>query len=290
MGIEIKSLSYQYKDQWEDEKQYAVKDVTFSLEKGEYAAVIGHTGSGKTTLMQHLNGLLRPMSGEYHFDGENVYDPSFSMLELRRKVAYCFQYPEYQLFEETVLKDVAFGPKNLGLSEEECLKKAREAMELVGLSPELEDSSPFSLSGGQKRRAALAGILAMDPDYLILDEPVAGLDGEGKANFFALLRRLNEERQVAILLASHDMDDVAAHARRVLVMNEGRLVMDGTTREVFARSEELRAMGLAVPRSADFFHRLAEKQYFKEDTKTIPLTVRELADRILAEQNREARP
>ena len=157
MGIVLKNISYQYKDQWQEEKQYAIRDISFSLEKGEYAALIGHSGSGKSTLLQHLNGLLRPMSGEYYFDGENVFDGKFSLQKLRQKVALCFQYPEYQLFEETVLKDIAFGPKNMGFDQQTCEEKARKAMELAGISPELETASPFALSGGQKRRVALAG-------------------------------------------------------------------------------------------------------------------------------------
>lgn len=302
MGIVLKNISYQYKDQWQEEKQYAIRDISFSLEKGEYAALIGHSGSGKSTLLQHLNGLLRPMSGEYYFDGENVFDGKFSLQKLRQKVALCFQYPEYQLFEETVLKDIAFGPKNMGFDQQTCEEKARKAMELAGISPELETASPFALSGGQKRRVALAGILAMEPEYLILDEPVAGLDGKGKENLFSLLKYLNEKENITILLVSHDMDDVAENARRVLVMDRGQLVMDDTTEKVFSREKELKDMGLAIPQSLQFYNRLTAGGYFrnssgadirdgaaageKMQTKTrgkIPLTVEELAARILEE-------
>lgn len=302
MGIVLKNISYQYKDQWQEEKQYAIRDISFSLEKGEYAALIGHSGSGKSTLLQHLNGLLRPMSGEYYFDGENVFDGKFSLQKLRQKVALCFQYPEYQLFEETVLKDVAFGPKNMGFDQQTCEEKARKAMELAGISPELEKASPFALSGGQKRRVALAGILAMEPEYLILDEPVAGLDGKGKENLFSLLKYLNEKENITILLVSHDMDDVAENARRVLVMDRGQLVMDDTTEKVFSREKELKDMGLAIPQSLQFYNRLTAGGYFRNSsgadirdgaaagetmkTKTrgkIPLTVEELAARILEE-------
>lgn len=302
MGIVLKNISYQYKDQWQEEKQYAIRDISFSLEKGEYAALIGHSGSGKSTLLQHLNGLLRPMSGEYYFDGENVFDGKFSLQKLRQKVALCFQYPEYQLFEETVLKDIAFGPKNMGFDQQTCEEKARKAMELAGISPKLETASPFALSGGQKRRVALAGILAMEPEYLILDEPVAGLDGKGKENLFSLLKYLNEKENITILLVSHDMDDVAENARRILVMDRGQLIMDDTAEKVFSREKELKDMGLAIPQSLQFYNRLTAGGYFRNSsdadirdgaaagetmqTKTrgkIPLTVEELAARILEE-------
>lgn len=302
MGIVLKNISYQYKDQWQEEKQYAIRDISFSLEKGEYAALIGHSGSGKSTLLQHLNGLLRPMSGEYYFDGENVFDGKFSLQKLRQKVALCFQYPEYQLFEETVLKDIAFGPKNMGFDQQTCEEKARKAMELAGISPELETASPFALSGGQKRRVALAGILAMEPEYLILDEPVAGLDGKGKENLFSLLKYLNEKENITILLVSHDMGDVAENARRILVMDRGQLVMDDTAEKVFSREKELKDMGLAIPQSLQFYNCLTAGGYFRNSssadirdgaaagetmqTKTrgkIPLTVEELAARILEE-------
>lgn len=283
MGIVVENLSYQYKDQWQEEKQYAIRNVSFSLEKGEYAAIIGHTGSGKSTLLQHLNGLLQPSSGSYFYDGQDVYQKSFSMQNLRQKVALCFQYPEYQLFEETILKDIAFGPKNMGFDEKTAEQKARKAMQLVGIAPELETSSPFALSGGQKRRVALAGILAMEPEYLILDEPVAGLDGEAKEKLFSLLRYLNQEKQITILLVSHDMDDVAANANRVLVMNHGILAMDGSTEEVFSKADELNAMGLDIPQSIKFYSTLKKKGYFKKTLGAIPMTVQQLAKLILEE-------
>lgn len=291
MGIVLKNISYQYKDQWQENKKYAIKNISLSLEKGEYVALIGHSGSGKSTLLQHLNGLLRPVSGEYYFDGEDVFGGKFLLQKLRQKVALCFQYPEYQLFEETVLKDIAFGPKNLGFDYRTSEEKARKAMELVGISSKLEDVSPFALSGGQKRRVALAGILAMEPEYLILDEPVAGLDGEGKENLFSLLRYLNKEKKITILLVSHDMDDVAANAHRVLVMNQGQLIMDDITEKVFTREKELNAIGLAIPQALRFYNNLKASGYFKNSRKTslaeerekIPLSVQELATRILEE-------
>lgn len=291
-GIVLENLSYKYKDQWESEEKYALNHINLILTKGEYVAIIGRTGSGKSTLLQHLNGLLQATSGNYYFEGKNVYDKGFSMKKLRQKVALCFQYPEYQLFEETVLKDICFGPKNLGLAEEEAVEKAREAMKLLGLSRELEKVSPFSLSGGQKRRVALAGILAMDPEYLILDEPAAGLDEEGKCNLFALLKQLNEEKKITIILVSHDMNDVAAHAKRVLVMSEGHLVMDEKTEDVFQKEKELEQIGLNIPQALSFYHRLIrcffEKASVKckeeQAEKNMPMTVEALAEWILLQK------
>lgn len=257
-GITLKNISYQYKKQGSGEEKYAIKDISLSIEPGEFVAIVGRTGSGKSTLIQHFNGLLQPKSGEYFFDGENIWEKKYDLKKLRQKVALCFQYPEYQLFEENVLKDIAFGPKNLGFDKKECEEKARHAMQLVGLSKELEKVSPFSLSGGQKRRVALAGILAMEPEYLILDEPVAGMDAPGKKILFALLHRLNKERGITIILVSHNMDDVADHADRVLVMEDGQLKMDGKTGEVFARKDELTEMGLGVPQAVEFYLDLKE--------------------------------
>lgn len=257
-GITLKNISYQYKKQASGEEKYAIKNISLSIEPGEFVAVVGRTGSGKSTLIQHLNGLLQPKSGEYFFNGENIWDKKYDLKKLRQKVALCFQYPEYQLFEENVLKDVAFGPKNLGFDKKKCEEKARHAMQLVGLSEELEKVSPFSLSGGQKRRVALAGILAMEPEYLILDEPVAGMDAPGKKILFDLLNHLNKERGITIVLVSHNMDDVADHADRVLVMEDGQLRMDGRTGKVFARKDELTKMGLGVPQAVEFYLNLRE--------------------------------
>lgn len=281
MALVLKNISYKYKNQWQEEESYALKDVSLTLEKGEYTAIIGHTGSGKSTLLQHLNGLLQPSSGEYFFHGENVWKDGFPLKKLRQKVALCFQYPEYQLFEENILKDIAFGPKNLGLSEEESNAKAREAMRLVGLSQEMETLSPFALSGGQKRRVALAGILAMEPEYLILDEPTAGLDGAGKESLFSLLKKLNEERNITILLVSHNMDDVSAHAKRVLVMNKGNLMMDGSAKEIFSRADELKRIGLEIPKALNFYQELVKEGWPDIGKKEMPLTTEELAHVIL---------
>ena len=251
--------------------------MSLAIKPGEFVAIVGRTGSGKSTLIQHLNGLLQPKSGAYFFDGENIWEKKYDLKKLRQKVALCFQYPEYQLFEENVLKDIAFGPKNLGFDKKDCEEKARHAMKLVGLSSELEKVSPFSLSGGQKRRVAIAGILAMEPDYLILDEPVAGMDAPGKKVLFELLHNLNK-RGITIILVSHNMDDVANHADRVIVMEDGQIKMDGNTEEIFARKEELTNMGLGVPQTVEFYLEL--KQLGKEDSANIPLNIEELAEHI----------
>jgi len=258
-GITLKNISYQYKKQDSGEEKYAIKDISLAIEPGEFVAIIGRTGSGKSTLIQHFNGLFQPKSGDYFFNGENIWEKKYDLKKLRQKVALCFQYPEYQLFEENVLKDIAFGPKNLGFDKKECEEKARHAMQLAGLSNELEKVSPFSLSGGQKRRVALAGILAMEPEYLILDEPVAGMDAPGKKILFDLLHHLNKERGITIVLVSHNMDDVADHADRVLVMENGQLKMDGKTEEVFVRKDELTEMGLGVPQAVEFYLDLKDR-------------------------------
>lgn len=276
-GIILNHISYQYKKRGAGEDRYALKDVSLAIKPGEFVAIVGRTGSGKSTLIQHLNGLLQPKSGAYFFDGENIWEKKYDLKKLRQKVALCFQYPEYQLFEENVLKDIAFGPKNLGFDKKACEEKVRYAMKLVGLSSELEKVSPFSLSGGQKRRVAIAGILAMEPDYLILDEPVAGMDAPGKKMLFELLHNLNK-RGITIILVSHNMDDVANHADRVIVMEDGQIKMDGNTEEIFARKEELTNMGLGVPQTVEFYLEL--KQLGKEDSANIPLNIEELAEHI----------
>ena len=238
-------------------------------------------------MIQHLNGLLQPQSGQYFFEGQDIWSKKYDLKKLRQKVALCFQYPEYQLFEETILKDIAFGPKNLGFDKKKCEEKARYAMKLVGLPAELEKVSPFSLSGGQKRRVALAGILAMEPEYLILDEPVAGMDAPGKRMLFQLLHHLNKDKGITIVLVSHNMDDVAAHADRVLIMEDGTLKMDGTTREIFARKNDLTTMGLGIPQTVEFYLELRKMQIQEsidsnrqtlQNENAIPLTIEELAE------------
>lgn len=286
-GIVLKNISYQYKKRSAEEAKDALKDVSLSIKPGEFVAIVGKTGSGKSTLIQHLNGLLQPQRGQYFFEGQDIWSKKYDLKKLRQKVALCFQYPEYQLFEETILKDIAFGPKNLGFDKKKCEEKARYAMKLVGLPAELEKVSPFSLSGGQKRRVALAGILAMEPEYLILDEPVAGMDAPGKKMLFELLHHLNKDKGITIVLVSHNMDDVAAHADRVLIMEDGTLKMDGTTREIFARKDDLTTMGLGIPQPVEFYLELrkmqiqesidSNRQTFQSEN-VIPLTIEELAE------------
>ena len=233
-------------------------DVCLSIRQGEFLGIIGQTGSGKSTLIQHLNGLIKPTSGEILWNGENIYDEKFNLRALRGKVGLVFQYPEHQLFEETVLKDVCFGPRNQGLAEEEILARAKRAMALVGLPEEYSDRSPFDLSGGEKRRAALAGVVAMQPEILVLDEPTAGLDPAGRDALLEMLRKLKEEGS-GIVLVSHSMDDVAAAADRIVVMHGGRPLMDAAPREIFRREEELEQIGLAVPAVTHICGMLAKK-------------------------------
>lgn len=289
-GIVLKNISYQYKKRSAEEAKDALQDVSLSIKPGEFVAIVGKTGSGKSTLIQHLNGLLQPQSGQYFFEGQDIWSKKYDLKKLRQKVALCFQYPEYQLFEETILKDIAFGPKNLGFDKKKCEEKARYAMKLVGLPAELEKVSPFSLSGGQKRRVALAGILAMEPEYLILDEPVAGMDAPGKRMLFQLLHHLNKDKGITIVLVSHNMDDVAAHADRVLIMEDGTLKMDGTTREIFARKDDLTTTGLGIPQTVELYLELRKMQIQEsidsnrqtlQNENVIPLTIEELAECII---------
>mgnify|MGYP004500720399 FL=1 len=259
MSITVENLTYTYSKGMPNETR-ALEDVSFRLEPGEFAAIIGHTGSGKSTLVQQLNGLLRPDSGKITVGEVCITDPSTKMTEVRRKVGLVFQYPEYQLFEETVAKDVAFGPKQVGITGEELERVVADSIRLTGLDyEEVKDRSPFELSGGQKRRVAIAGVLAMKPEILILDEPTAGLDPSAHRDVLNLIRRIHGQENMTILLVSHNMGDIAELADRVLVMNRGRLVMNGTPAEVFARGEQLREMGLGLPPATEFMERLKER-------------------------------
>ena len=224
----------------------AIRDIDLTVEQGEFLALIGPTGSGKSTLAQHLNGLLRPSEGKVLLDGQDIHQKGFSKKELRQKVGLLFQYPEHQLFEETVEKDIAFGPKNLGLSETEIAARVAEAMAQVGLPQEKKEQSPFELSGGQMRRVALAGVLAMRPQMLVLDEPAAGLDPQSRQDMLELIRGLHE-KGITIVMVSHSMDDVAQYATRAVVLEKGAIVMNGTPESIFADAEKLTAMGLDVP-------------------------------------------
>ena len=243
----VEHLNYIY-DPGTSYERKALDDISFTVGKGEFIGLIGHTGSGKSTLIQHLNGLNKASSGRILIDGEDIYSDGYSMKELRFKVGLVFQYPEHQLFESDVLKDVCFGPKNQGLSDEEALARARAAMRSVGLDESFEKKSPFDLSGGQKRRAAIAGILAMNPEVLVLDEPTAGLDPKGRDEILDLLKDLHEERDITIILVSHSMEDVANYVSRIIVMDEGRILYDDIPRNVFIHVKELESVGLAAPR------------------------------------------
>lgn len=259
MSITVENLTYTYSKGLPNETR-ALEDVSFQLEPGEFAAVIGHTGSGKSTLMQQLNGLLRPDSGKITVGEVCITDPSTKMTEVRRKVGLVFQYPEYQLFEETVVKDVAFGPKQVGMTGEELDRVVEESIRLTGLDyEEVKERSPFELSGGQKRRVTIAGVLAMKPEILILDEPTAGLDPSAHRDVLELIRRIHRKERMTILLVSHNMGDIAELADRVLVMNRGKLVMNGTPAEVFSRGEPLWEMGLGLPPATEFMERLKDR-------------------------------
>ena len=246
MSIEVRHLTHIYNAGTAMES-CALKDVDFNVGDGEFIGIIGHTGSGKSTLIQHLNGLEIPTDGTVLYNNEDIFAEGYDLKALRGRVGLVFQYPEYQLFEETVLKDVMFGPVNMGKPKEEAEERAREALKSLGLDESYFSRSPFELSGGEKRRAALAGILAMEPEVLILDEPTAGLDPQARADMLGLIRRLHRERGITVLLVSHSMDDVAEYADKILVMNNGELKFFDTPREVFKHRDELRSYGLDVP-------------------------------------------
>lgn len=253
--LETKNLIYTYGVGTPFEKT-AVQDVSIAVEKGEFVGVIGHTGSGKSTLIQMLNGLIRPTGGQVLLNGQDIWEEPKEIRRVRFQVGMVFQYPEYQLFEETVLKDIMFGPKNMGLSDEEAMERAKEAARFTDLKPSLLEKSPFELSGGEKRRAAIAGVIAMDPEVLILDEPAAGLDPKGRDVILAQIAQYHAHRQNTVLLVSHSMEDIGRTADRVLVMNRGRAEMLDETRAVFARGDVLEPMGLRLPQITSIMRRL----------------------------------
>ena len=246
--IEARNLTYVYNEGTAMESR-AFEDISFRIEDGEFIGLIGHTGSGKSTLIQHLNGLLRPTSGTVLFNGEDIFRKGYNLKKLRSRVGMVFQYPEYQLFEETVLLDVMFGPLNMGSTREEAEKKARAALWLSGLPEEFYGHSPFELSGGQKRRVAIAGVLSMDPEVLILDEPAAGLDPGGRNEILEIISSLREKRGITIILVSHSMDDVAKYATRIMALDRGHLRFFDTPEAVFTHIEELESMGLSAPQT-----------------------------------------
>ena len=256
----------------------ALDDVSLQIEEGQFVGLIGHTGSGKSTLVQMFNGLLKPTAGNVYFQGKDIHDPEYDRRALRGKVGLVFQYPEHQLFEVTVFKDVCYGPKNLGLSQKEVELRAFEALKMVGLQDEYFYVSPFDLSGGQKRRVAIAGVLAMKPDILVLDEPTAGLDPKGREERLDLVASLREKMGIAIVLVSHSMDDVAEYADKIIVMNHGKKVFDAKPKDVFAHVEDLEAIGLAAPQVTYIMKALKDAGY---PVRTDAITLEEAKESIL---------
>lgn len=279
MSIKLENVSYQYRD---SKRRPALSHVSLEIKKGEFIGIAGHTGSGKSTLIQHFNGLIPPTKGNVLFDGKNIHEQGFSLKELRGKVGLSFQYPEHQLFEVSVFEDVCFGPKNLGLPRDEIEKRAKEALDLVGMDEKYHEKSPFELSGGQKRRVAIAGILAMEPEYFILDEPTAGLDPVGRDRILQLLKKLHEQKGITIILVTHSMEEIADYVERILVMDQGRLRFDDTPSEVFKHKEELEQMGLSVPFYSSLVSELIQKGYFGKDVvEASAITLQQAKDAIL---------
>lgn len=273
MSIEVKNLTYIYDPGTPNEK-IALQDVSLTIHKGEFIGIIGHTGSGKSTLIQHLNGLVKPTKGQVLCDEEDIFEEpnvkskkqarvlkGAKMKRIRQKVGLVFQYPEHQLFEMTVAKDIAFGPTNMGLSQEEIDKRVDEAMKMVGLKEKYKEKSPFELSGGQKRRVAIAGVLAMQPEYLILDEPTAGLDPKGRDAILSQIQKLQKEQGISVILVSHSMEDVAKYVDRIIAMGKGRVQFDGTPEEVFTHADELKSIGLGIPQVTELGLKLSEKGF-----------------------------
>lgn len=276
MSIKLENLNYVYSAETAFEK-HALTDVNLELLDGQFIGIIGHTGSGKSTLIQHLNGLLKATSGAVYYNGKNIYEEGYDLKTLRSKVGLVFQYPEHQLFEVDVFTDVCFGPKNLGLPKEEVEARAYEALRLVGLKEKYYKASPFELSGGQKRRVAIAGILAMEPDVLVLDEPTAGLDPKGRDDILDQVAKLHAEKKITVVLVSHSMEDIARYVERIIVMNKGKVMFDDAPREVFKHYKELEAVGLAAPQVTYLMNELADKGW---DIPVTATTVEEAAGAI----------
>ena len=275
--MKLKKVSYVYSEGDAFEKK-ALDEISLEIPDGQFIGIIGHTGSGKSTLIQHLNGLLRATSGAIYYDGENIYQEGYDMRTLRSKVGLVFQYPEHQLFEVDVFSDVCFGPKNLGLSKEEVEERAKKALTQVGLDESYYKQSPFELSGGQKRRVAIAGILAMHPQVLILDEPTAGLDPKGRDEILDQVALLQKERKITVILVSHSMEDVARYVDRIIVVNDGKILFDDTPKQVFQHYKELESVGLAAPQVTYVVKALKEKGW---DIDTTATTVEEAKEAIL---------
>lgn len=267
MSIILDHVNYIYSKGTSDEIK-ALDDVSFEIATGDFVGLIGHTGSGKSTLVQHLDGLLKATSGHIYYNGEDIYDDDYSMKSLRGRVGLVFQYPEHQLFEEDVFKDVCFGPKNLGKSQKDMELAAYKALKLVRLPDELFYVSPFDLSGGQKRRVAIAGVLAMEPEVLVLDEPTAGLDPEGRDEILDLVKDLHDRQGITVILVSHSMEDVANYADHIIVMDKGRVYMDGTPKQIFSHISELEEIGLAAPRVTYIMHELHRRGFDVDVTAT----------------------
>lgn len=255
MAIALQNVNYIY-GVGSGQEYHALKNINLEIGDGEFVGLVGHSGSGKSTLIQLFNGLIQPTTGTITWDGQDISDRSFSKRALRGQVGLVFQYPEHQLFAESVLQDVEFGPRNLGLPNLQVELRSFEALKTVGIGEELLDVSPLALSGGQKRRVAIAGVLAMQPKFLVLDEPMAGLDPEGHEEMLRIFRKLHEEQHITIVLVSHNMDDVARYAKRLLVMNHGEIVLDGTPAQVFQYAEQLQQIGLGVPQSTALLRRI----------------------------------
>lgn len=278
MSIKLEGIHYTY-GQGTEMVVHALKDINIEIADGEFVGLIGHTGSGKSTLVQHLNGLVRPTEGRIWFDGQDIYAEGYDMKKHRSNVGLVFQYPEHQLFEVDVLSDVCFGPKNQGLNKAEAEEQAKKALALVGMDESYYKRSPFDLSGGQKRRVAIAGVLAMKPKMLILDEPTAGLDPQGRKEILELISELRERAGITIVLVSHSMEDVAEYVDRIIVMNRGSVAYDSRPKEVFSHYKELEEMGLAAPQVSYIVHKLKEKGL---PVETDAITIEEAARDILA--------
>jgi len=284
MSIDVRNVTHVYMPNTPFES-IAIKDINWTIKDGEFWGLIGHTGSGKSTLIQHLNGLLKPTSGEILIDGKNIHSKEVSLKSVRQKVGLVFQYPEHQLFEETVEQDVAFGPKNMGLPEEEIAKRVKEALELVGLSyREVKDKSPFELSGGQMRRVAIAGVLAMKPEILILDEPTAGLDPRGRDEILQEIIDLKRQENLTVILVSHSMEDIAKIVDKLAVMYRGQMVCQGNPREIFQDYRRLVEMGLGIPQITELMIKLKARG---KNVSTEILTVEEAREEILKKMRRK---